>query len=712
MPSPGTSSVLSEDTGSSPEVTPTLEVTNRTINSVDQAFSVCETLVNDWKEGISKSARITRKLNGERPYNQKKLEQAGKGWKTNISTGFLATECSKVLPRFYMPIKTAKYLTAAELPPNWPEGTAKTQHFRQVITDTVRAWPKLNFYIRGLAREVGIFGFAFNCFFDEYEWRPTLLRMDRGFVPQGTEILEEPTFFMAKYDYKPAELLDLLKASVIEGRTEWKQDNVVAALNAALPPNVDSSQQDSRSYEELIRQSTWGHSYTKGAKVVRTWHLFAKEATGTVSHYVILAENPGSGKSERPDGDARCLYENLDQFASMDDAVNTMVFDYGDGTVHGSWGAGQILYDLAVQVEKVRCDSIDNIRLTNKAKIQVPDAKNVNDVKMLVNDQFVIVSSGTFAGNSAGLTSDVEGYELLDQKLTMLAQQKIGAFVPPIPVQPSDIKAAQINAAMSKERELQEALLENWLIQFAQVIKTITKRLCNPGSPDPIAQETIAKLLEKLTPEEIMLMTNQFPVKSVIDFTEFKAQQRGTFASTVMNNPLFRQSVVARIMAEGAGDETFVSAITIPEGDESDQLAAQSKQTMENTTLFAGKPLPVLPTDNDWVHMQTLEPELGTVLSNPEFDPAKATIALQHYAGHWSQGVNKKTLPKESINEKKQWIATAEKVIGARQEQMAIQQQAQQAQQAAEAEAMQMVQGEMGGGMPPEGLMQGGGGMM
>jgi hypothetical protein len=310
---------------------------------------------------------------------------------------------------------------------------------------------------------------------------------------------------------------------------------------------------------------------------------------------------------------------------------------------------------------------------------------------MLVNDQFVIVSAGQFAGNTAGLTSDVEGYEALDQKLSMLAQQKIGAFIPPIPLQPSDIKAAQINAAMSKEKELQEALLENWLIQWAEVMKTITRRLVNPESPDPVARETIVRLLEKLTPEEIMLMANQFPVKSVMDFTEFRAQQRGVFAASVVNNPLFRQSSVARFMAEGAGDEAFVSSIVLQDGDQTEQLKAQSSQTIENTTLFAGKPLPVLPTDNDWAHMQTLEPELGQVLMNPEFDPAKATIALQHYAAHWSAGVNKKTLPKEEINSKKQYIAAAEKAIAARQEQIAVQQQAAQAEQAVMQQAEQMV---------------------
>lgn len=685
--------ILSDATGSSPEVSDSLNVKNRTINNVDQAFSVCETMVNDWKKGILTSARITSKINGERPYNQKKLEQAGKGWKTNISTGFLATECSKVLPRFYMPIKTAKYLTAAELPAGHPDGAEKTQHFRQTITDTVRSWSKLNFFIRGLAREVGVFGFGFCWFPDEFDWRPTLLRMDRGFVPQGSEIMEEPTFFMAKYDYKPSELLDLLKAGVEADRDEWNKDNVVQALNGAFPPPVDSTYPEARNYEELIRQATWGYSYTKGAKVVRTWHLFAKETTGKVSHFILLADSGGTSANQNgsPLQAKRLLYEAHDQYDSMSDVVNTVVFDYGDGTVHGSWGAGQILYDLAVQVEKVRCDSIDNIRLTNKVKIQVPDAKNVNDVKQLVNDQFVIVSGGTFAGNTAGLTSDVEGYELLDQKLSTLAQQKIGAFVPPIPLQPSDIKAAQVNAAMLKEKELQEALLENWLIQWAEVMKTITKRITNPNSLDPVAKATVAKLLEKLTPEEIMMLTNQFPVKSVIDFTEFRAQQRGTFASSVMNNPLFKQSAVARIMAEGAGDEAFVDTILVPDGDQTEQLTAQRTQTIENTTLATGTPVPVLPSDNDWLHMETLKPVIMANLTGQQPNSQIAEIQLQHYAAHWESGVGKKTLPKDQINSSKSWIASAEKAIMALKEQAAVQQQHQQAVAQATAQAAQMV---------------------
>lgn len=689
----GGNSVLSDSTGETPKVTPELAVENRTITSVRMAFDVCETLVSDTKEIIKKSARITAKLQGERPYDQRALKNLSKDHKTNVSTGFLATECGKLYPRFYMPIKTAKYLTAAQLPANWPNGSEKTAHFRQVITDTIRSWPKFNFYLRGKAREVVAYGYVFSFWPDNYEWRPTLLRMDRGFVPKGTEVMEDPQFFMAKIDYKPSELLNILKENVDAGRDEWIVDNVVRAINAAIPPPVDSTYPEARSYEELIRQSSWSYTYRKGAKMISTWHLFAKEASGSVSHYVLLADNGQSPSTQDSDGtlNGRLLYENLDQFTSMAEAVKTTVFEYGDGTIHGSWGAGQILYDLAVQVEKVRCDSIDNIRLTNKIKAHVPDAKNVNDVKLSIDDQMVIISGAQFAGNTAGLTADINGYEVLDQKLTQLAQQKIGAFVPPIPLQPSDIKAAQINAAMSKEKEVEEALLENWLIQWAEEVQQITKRLCNPDSNDPIAIDTRKRLMEKLTDEELDLLVNQFPVKSVMDFTEFKAQQRGMFAASVVNNPLFRQSQVARIMAEGAGDDAFVSSIVIPDGDQTDVMQAQRQQLLECSAMANGDAIPVIPNDNDWVHMQTLEPRLQQKLQSDQVDLNYAKLELQHYAAHWSQGVNKKTIPPDQINEKKAFIAAAEKNIAARLEQQQIQAQAQQAQIAAEQQAAELV---------------------
>lgn len=172
------------------------------------------------------------------------------------------------------------------------------------------------------------------------------------------------------------------------------------------------------------------------------------------------------------------------------------------------------------------------------------------------------------------------------------------------------------------------------------------------------------------------MLAAQFPVKSVMDFTEFRAQQRGAFAANVMNNPLFRQSVAARYMAEGVGDESFVDSLVLPEGDQNDMLAAQRQQILENAALAMGQPVPVVTSDNDWVHMQTLKPVLTQAVQGG-MQPAILEIGLQHYAAHWQQGVAKKTIPKDQINEEKAFIASVENAINALKEQAALAQQAQ-----------------------------------
>ena len=657
-----------DDAGNSPEVDESLEP-QRVVSSVNQAFDVCETLEYDATKIIANQAKITAKLNGEPPRNPGKLKAKSKGYKTNISTGALATECNRVPTRLYMPIKSARYLTAVSLPSGHVNGPQKSEKFRQIITETIRSWPKWNFFVRGLAREVGVFGFAFPSFFDEWDWRPSLIRADRGFVPAGSEILEPPCFYEALYDYKPHELIALAKKAKEAGLDTWKTDAVVAAVNKAARPEANDDFIDARSFEELVREANMAFSYSKGTKVIKTKHLFAVEHTGKVSHWILYEDgkNETQPKDEMGDSigekmDGRLLFEKLDARELMWDAVIPICFDFGDGTIHGSWGAGQILYDMAHQVEIIRNDTIDALRNSGKVKVQVNDPKDVNSVKLVYNDSHIIVTGAQFAGNSAALPSDISSFITLDDRISRWAQEKVGSYLPPIPTQPSDIKAAQVNAAIAQEQEIKEATGENWLAQFAWLVYSMTRRLCNPESTDPIAQKVMFRLSEEgLTSEEIILLRDQPPIQSVMDFTPFKTAQVAQFAASKAGNPLYNQRSieVAQVQA-GAGDQ-YVDSFLLPDGDTATIDGARRAQMEENAAMMLGQDVPVLPSDLHWYHMETMKPGLEGVIQQANFPIAK--LGLSHYAKHYDMGVETKTLPKDQINNEKSYISQLQKII-------------------------------------------------
>lgn len=680
-----TSGGSADDFGTDPEVNESdLEQTNRVVGSVSQAKQMIERDITDAKKLILNAARITAKKQGDTPYARSSLKNQGKAYKTNISTRALATELKRAAPRLYMPILTASTLTAAELPPGWPLGPEKTQFFRETITRAIKAWKKFPTFVRGLSSEVVDYGFTFACFTDPYQWRPHLVRMDRGFVPRGAEIMDELPRFTLLWEYQPDELLKVARDAKND---YWDKEAVAAAVSHATVPNIGYTMEKLRKFEELIREQVWDYAYEKGYKVIKTQHLFVTEGTGKVSHYILWKDAPQT--------DWTLLYENLDAYESMDDAVIPMVFGYGDGTIHGSWGAGQLLYDMSVQLEKVRCDSIDNMRMSNKMKIQVPQAKDANKVELTVNDTFVIVSEGQFANNVGGIAPNPEGYIQLEQQMRQWMQQIIGSYLPDIPTQPSDIKAAQINAAMAQEQEVQRDVLEGWMQQFAYVVQPMTRRLTIKGSNDKAAKDVRDKLLKgnddgiALTEEELDLLVNQPAIQSVTDFTPAMAAQKAQFGQSVIGNQLFKQTAAAKLMASAVGGQSLVDQLVIPDGDTTSQTEAQRMQLEELTTMGSGIELPVIAKDNHWIHMQTMAspPQQGfpsamdAVIKAGKL--AAATSFLHHYAAHYQSAVALNVLPKEQINTQKSFIANYEKAIEAltqQQAQAAAQQQAAQGQ--------------------------------
>jgi hypothetical protein len=666
--------------GNAPDVdADEMTASNRVVTSAVQAVEMSNIDIQDARKLVIAARRITAKKQGAPPYDPAKLKAQLKGYKRNLSTRFLQKELSRAASRFYMPVLTASTLTAAELPAGWPKGQEKTKYFRDTVTAAFRGWRKFDMFWRGAAGEVCDYGFGFAAWTDPDEWRPHLCRMDRGFIPRGTEIMDDKLArFTLKWDYRPDDLLGIVRKAVDGGSENWNKDAVAAAVDAATLPSMPQDMTKLRKWEEMIRENTYDFNYSRAQRMVETRHLYVLEYSGKVSHYILWPDGPD---------DKKLLYEHLDVYDGTDQAVIPLVFGYGDGTIHGSWGAGQLLYDLAAQVEKVRCDSIDNLLNSNKARLQVANAADAATAQLVVNDTMIIATGAQFAQNVGGISGDPKGYMALDDKFTQWAQEVVGSYLPPIPLQPSDIKAAQINAAQMKEAEVAKDTLEAWMKQVALVIAEMTRRMLNPDSGDEYAKEVRKKLLGKvddktppppvsLTEEELDLLINQPVVQSVTDFTEWAAGQRAAFAASVQNNPLFNQQAVANYMASGvpSAGAAFAASIVVPAGDTTAITAAQRQQQLESTTmLITGQPVPVVVTDAHVIHFDALVGPLEEVIVAGGI-PA-ATAGLQHLSAHYSAGVAQKIWPADRINKNKADIARLQKALEAKQEEVATQQQ-------------------------------------
>ena len=671
----------STDFGNAPLVNPeSLEPENRVVSSVDQALAITQSMEWDANLLIRNAAKITSLKQGAKPYNSTKLQNQQKAWKTNVSTGAYSTVLTRVAPRLYMPLKQASSLTAACLPSGWIDGENKASFFQETITEAIRSWPRWNWFITGIAKEVVDYGYTFGAFTDPIEWRPHLVRMDRGFVPRGSEIMDlELPFFEIKWDYKPDELLSVAKQAIMAGSTGWEKDAVAQACQwAKLPSAANTPPTEWRKWEELVAEQVWNTTYKKGYRIIETKHLFALEATGKVSHYILW-----------PDGTEgnQLLFEHQDAYESMAQVVTPIVFGWGDGTIHGSWGAGHLLYDLGRLVEKIRCDMVDNLRNANKQRLQVNDPKDINDVKQVVNDTEIILSGAQFAQNMGGITQNVDSYITLNNFMTQFMEQKVGAYIPP--VQSPDVTAAQINASVAQEQELNTDAIETFLSQMAHLIAAMTKRLLAQGNPDPIAQMVQQKLSTRLTADEINMLMDQPVVRSVIEFTPVVAQGKALFARQVLGNQLFYQNKLARLIAQGVpgGGTRLADDVVIPDGDTQQVAAQQRQQMLENTAMLMGQNIPVLTTDNHYVHMQTLKQPLTQAIQGGMVGPA--TAGLQHYTAHWTAGVATKTLPDQAINSEKQFIAQAQQAL----QQIQLAQQQQQQLQAAQQQGIQPQQG-------------------
>jgi hypothetical protein len=195
--------------------------------------------------------------------------------------------------------------------------------------------------------------------------------------------------------------------------------------------------------------------------------------------------------------------------------------------------------------------------------------------------------------------------------------------------------------------------------QFAAMMQTFQRKLCNPEVIEKDAQEMQKRLMKVMTREEIDELAESAVAGAVKDLTPVERQLIVALAQEKKGNPLYNQrqleveDVTARIGAD------FANKVILPGNDPSEQAEQSREQDLETMLLSVGHAVPVSPRDNHMIHLQELMPDaeqMGQQMMGGQIPLPALQAVLAHITEHYQQAIMQ-GVKKEMLTEVAQFVA-------------------------------------------------------
>lgn len=621
----------------SPQINSSGEPTQRSVRDVGQGRDIVWTLIGANRRRQIINSRIMSKYNAERPYDSKRLEDEGLGWRSNFTTKPLSQMIDKVAPRFEEAIDGLKYLTNSALDVKWANSAEKTEKFREKITETIRSSKGWKTLISDIALDNAMFGHTIVAWLDEFSWMPFHFAQEESFVPDGTkQCSRDAQVAVLLETYLPHELFDYIRDKEAAEAVGWNVSNTINAINVASPTQLRNQLTGSGTqemwYQNAERELTIGSSYQAGASVISVYSLLVREVTGKVSHYRFASEDGTKDKGT-------LLFDKADRFDSMEDCLSFFTFQKGNKKLHGSKGIGRDIYELAGMLDRMRNEVVDRGILSGKTIVQ-GDFKFLHRFKMSVVGATVIVPNGwTFLEQK--VDGNIENFLKLDAYFGMLVDQLIGS-VSPRTFQGDRVTKAEVDLFASREEEAKDAKIRRFMEQFADMIGTMQRRLCDPKTTDAAAKAMQKELLETMTREELDEISKKPVAGTVRDLTPLQRQMISVLVAEKRGNPLYNQRALeVEDLTARAGSE-YVKKLLLPENDPTQEAEQQRMQLLEMNMLQSGQPVPVSPRDAHAIHLGVLLPAAETIaqgIMDGNVGTETFEAIVQHVGDHYNYAV-------------------------------------------------------------------------
>lgn len=671
-----------------------------------EANQICKRMLEDNRNRADREAKILKKYNGDQPFPQASLNAAGQKWRSNRDTGFLSSMIARAMPPYKQTIDRARMLTGARLPEDTADADQKSEWFQQEFTRCVRGWDEWNDVTHSIIFENVLFGRCACYRTDEISWKFQPGRSDEVIFPDACPQHENRVpYFMVVQRFLVHELARHLAEPEVSAAAGWNIKNLVKAVNSSKPENRSTGiSEDARRSEDAIREASTNTTSASDVRVIEAYHLLIKEPSGTVSHFLTTK-----------DGDE--LMTRLDRFEAMSDCLVVFTLEVGNGKLYGSKGAGRVLYNTHVSVERARNLILDNlylsglVLLTGKPAGKQTAAITVAHPICVVGDGYQVVDKAKFEVN-------VDAFFQMDRHMVSLAEQQIGIFMPGQQLNQEGEKrtASEVNYVASIDQQIREGVINRFWGQFQRLAAAMARAICSEanimeamrlydwetangpkrwgmkilkfleklgrsivGAPEPetdasLEQDAIQCCLRMLRlglkPEEILAIANGPAQETNPDTSAQDAAALQNVAARYLNSPFVNQQELAKMDLQATVGNARADMLLNPVEDQTDEIEATTKQLLELGPMLAGEKVGVSGRDNHLVHLKVLTEKAQQVMGGIDPQMANAELLgvahniMAHYADHLA-AATASGLDPQQIAEYTAFAKGAEQLMGA-----------------------------------------------
>lgn len=663
------------------------------LKSAANARAIVGTLLEaNWKRAEF-NARIKGMLDGNPPYDPAKLRNNGQANRANFNALGGKAALSSALTPYYDLFSGAKHYLEISTDYGQPQDRQK---WSEIITEeadrTLKDWDGFDFNIQTAIHDRLAYGKGFLIPPDRDDWRFEHVYQGRVMVPDGSQAtLERVETLVIRQAYRVSQLYNYVRDNKTASKVGWNVQAVVMAIIHAVPVNPFVNETTWNNYE-AIQQWIKDKDVLEGARssTVQCSHIFQKEFSGDISHYIIT-ESPLP--SEPPE--SAYLYRKTNRYKSLRECIWPTFFETLDGSWNGAAGLGRDIYSAVELQNRLICATADAAFLRAGISLQAKSRRAVQDANLIQIGSLNVIPP-EFEVQQATVMGDIQGTIAVERFLEQITSSNTGIYRPKMDQPTGNPRTAEeVRLQYQQQAILGNSAVNRFYLELDRLYQEIYRRLSNPNTKDDEAKDFQKRCEKRGVPKLALLKTASVRAyRNIGNGSMFLRQQtiQGMAPWVPMMNEQGKQAFLDDAISATTSYRNVDRYNPKPDklNTPDDQMALAMS---ENNSFKTGNPVLVTPTQDHvthaQVHLQSAATSLQTLEQGAQPEEVAQFIdgAGKHTAQHMAMIHNDPSRQKEydGIEQQlkqlaqmhDQLVEQIQKNQQQRQEQMQAQQQAQ-----------------------------------